>query len=515
MITLPVPPTESAADAPSELRRAVTEISEINPWLGLRMVRSLGRTPHAGAAVAVHLLDAAANDRRLDTEADRIVDRAVAAQESFENWTEERVDHLLKDMADEFATRARTLAEITVRETGIGNVRDKTVKNRFASLGVYASLAGQSAQGRLTFDPDRQVTELASPVGVVLGVVPVTNPAATAIFKTLIALKGRNALIVTFPQHAHAVATAIGGIVRRTLESHGAPADIMQWIGRDGSRALTRKLMGHPGVSLVLATGGAGLVRAAYSSGKPAIGVGPGNAPAWVCADADLDRAARLIVTSKAFDNGLICGAEHNLVVDERGVEPFVAALEFCGAAVLSPEEAACAAVQLFDAKSGAMRREFVGQSASAIARVVGIYRPHSIRLIVLRAPFTSVADPMAREKLAPALSLFTVSGEDEGIRLCRTLLKGSGAGHTASIHTTNAARVERFARAIPAGRILVNTPSAHGCCGITTGLDCSMTLGCGTFGGNSTTDNVTFRHLLNIKRVARDQGMERLRRME
>jgi len=286
------------------------------------------------------------------------------------------------------------------------------------------------------------------------------------------------------------------------LKAHGAPADLVQCV-QVGNRKTTRRFMSHPHVALVLATGGRTLVHAAYSSGKPAIGVGPGNAPAWICADADLDRAARAVVASKTFDNGLICGAEHNLVVDGRVSLPFAAALMQYGAAILTSDEERRFATRALDAKTGALRSEFVGQAAKAIAAALEIVRPYAIRLLIVRAKFPASGAFYTGEKLAPVLSMFTVSGEDEGLRLSRALLDLAGAGHTAVIHSENAARVERFARTMPAGRILVNSPAAQGCCGMTTGLECSLTLGCGTFGGNSTTDNVTFRHLLNVKRVA------------
>ena len=263
---------------------------------------------------------AAENDALLTAEVDAMASRASRAQEAFESWNDDRIDALLHDLADAFADAAEELAIATVAETGMGSVLDKTFKNQFASLGVYASFAGKPGQGTLTVDAARQVAEVASPVGVVFGVVPVTNPVATAMFKTLIALKGRNALILSFHHRALGVAERTVAIVQGVLEAHRAPLDLVQWVRRAGGRATTTKLMSHPLVSMILATGGTGLVKAAYSSGTPAIGVGPGNAPVLICPDADLDEAARAIVQSKTFDNGLICGAEHNLVVDQRVV---------------------------------------------------------------------------------------------------------------------------------------------------------------------------------------------------
>jgi acyl-CoA reductase-like NAD-dependent aldehyde dehydrogenase len=261
--------------------------------------------------------------------------------------------------------------------------------------------------------------------------------------------------------------------------------------------------MRHPGVSFVLATGGASLVRAAYSSGTPAIGVGPCNAPAWVCVDADPDLAAEAIVASKSFDNGLACASEHNLVVD-RAIRPaFLAALERRGAAVPRPGEARSLVEAVFDPAEGHVRDDFLGRSATHIAEAAGIRRPGVIRLLVVPASLDQVSGPFGRETLAPVLSLFTVGDDDEGLAVCKRLLATDGLGHTAIIHTADEARVERFGREVPASRILVNAPGVHGSLGLCTGLVPSMTLGCGTFGGTSTTDNVTYTHLLNVKRVA------------
>jgi acetaldehyde dehydrogenase/alcohol dehydrogenase len=307
MISTPIAPPPAGTDSPEQMPALIAQLADTNPSMGLDLVRLLGAAaPSVRAAAEAHLVGALADDRVLNAEVDAYVLRAGAAQEAFENWTDERVDEMALDLAKAFASRAGELAEAAVKETGIGNIRDKTIKIRFASLGVYDSIAGKTAQGPLAFDADRQITEIASPVGVVFGVVPLTNPIATAIFKTLINLKARNALILSFPRQAAGLAEKSGGIIRTVIRAHGAPVNLVQWTGHQGNRRLTRKFMCHPKVSLILATGGAGLVSAAYSSGTPAIGVGPGNAPAWICADADLDRAARAIVTSKAFDNGLV-----------------------------------------------------------------------------------------------------------------------------------------------------------------------------------------------------------------
>jgi len=491
-------------DLPIDLPAVLDELTDRDPSLAQAFVRALrdAESPVLRAA-ANHMVHSLARDACLDADVDAVVSRALRAQEPLENWTDGRIDAMLRDIATTFAEQAEDLAAATVDETGLGNVADKTLKNRFASLTIYESLAGRVAQGQLAVDVERQVTELASPVGVVFAITPVTNPVETAIFKTLIAIKSRNALILSFPQQALGVSARFCATVRGVLAAHRAPVDLVQVVQLRPGRKTTRRFMSHPKVALVLATGGTSLVKAAYRSGTPAIGVGPGNAPAWICADADLDHAAWSVVTSKAFDNGLICGAEHNLVVDDRVAAPFAEALRRHGAAVLSRDEDRLFRLGAIDGDSGILRHEFIGQSAAAIAAAVGIARPYAIRLLVVPADASVLNAGDAGEKLAPWLSLFTASGEDQGLRLCRRILDTAGAGHTAIVHSTNRARVERFARAMPVGRILVNAPGAQGCCGMTTGLERSLSLGCGTFGGNSTTDNVTYRHLLNVKRIA------------
>jgi acetaldehyde dehydrogenase/alcohol dehydrogenase len=330
-----------------------------------------------------------------------------------------------------------------------------------------------------------------------------TNPVATLVFKTLICLKARNALIVSHHPAAAGVGAGTVELIGKVLDEHGAPPALLQSVQR-ASRTRTAMFMRHPGVSLILATGGTAMVRAAYSSGTPAIGVGSGNVPALVCADADPAAAAEAVVQSKSFDHGIICGSEDNLVVAAAVRVPFLAALEAAGAVVCSDEEAARVAGHAFDPADGHLRREVLGQPAQAIAEAAGVRRDRPVRVLVLPQPLDRADGPLGREKLAPLLSLFTVTGDDQGLEVCQRLLANQGAGHTAVIHTGDQALQERFAVQIPASRILVNGPATHGCIGVGNGLTPSLTLGCGTFGGNSTTDNVTYTNLLNVKRLAR-----------
>ena len=492
----------------ADLSRVLERFVEEDPATGLEIVRALGpRADSFGIRdVTARLAAAADADIALDLEVDGMVARARAAQRAFERWSEWRVDELLAALSDALTDSAEDLAIATVHETGCGNVADKTLKNRFASRTIFESFARETAHGILSSDAARKITEIASPVGVVFAVVPQTSPVATAIFKTLMALKTRNGLILSFPRRARGVAHLYSDIVRDVLCSHSVPPDLIQW-SRPGERKMTAKLMRHRGVSMLMVTGGRGLVHAAYSSGTPAIGVGPANAPAWICDDADVDATAAAILMSKTFDHGMICGAEHHLVVDAKIDAAFTESLMRQGACILTPDEADSFSSHAIDATLNTLRRDLIGQSAGDIASRIGIHRSYPIRLLVVRCHLRDIDGPYGGEKLAPVLSLFTVTNPEDALTLCVRLLQREGAGHTAIIHTANRARIDRFAQLIPASRILVNSPGAQGCCGMTTGLPPSMTLGCGTLGGNSTTDNVTYRQLLNIRRVAYSCG--------
>ncbi len=491
--------TEVTALALSEA--SLGRLCRDDPPTGLAVLRALGRDAAAKARETRRHLEEYVFAADIDPAVDAAVARAVAAQVVLAGWPEARVEALLDAIAGAVAGQAEELAAATVAETGIGNVADKTFKNRFASLEVNRALQGRPGIGPRPPD-DRGVTEIASPMGVVLGLIPMTNPVATLVFKTLICLKARNALIVSHHPAAAGVGARTVALVAGVLAEHQAPVDLLQSVER-ASRTRTAMFMRHPQVSLILATGGTAMVRAAYSSGTPAIGVGSGNVPALVCADADPVAAAAAVVESKAFDHGIICGSEDNLVVEANVAGPFQAALERAGAAVCTPEETARVAAAAFD-PDGHLRREVLGQPASAIADAAGVRRDGPVRVLVLPLSMDQLDGPLGREKLAPLLSLFTVDGTGQGVEVCKRLLANQGAGHTAVIHTGDQALQQRFAEEVPASRVLVNGPASHGCIGVGNGLTPSLTLGCGTFGGNSTTDNVTYTNLLNVKRLAR-----------
>lgn len=484
-------------------KESFEEICQSHPRIGLIISTALGQDLTGKLRDFNKRLSGYIFADQIDEDTHQMVARAVKAQQSYEDWPEDRVDALLADVAQAIAERAQELAEATVAETGMGKAEDKVTKIQLASLEVYKTIAGHSAAGLLKTDPETQVTEIASPAGVVLGLIPVTNPVPTIVFKVLVTLKGRNAIILSCHRDALGVGSKAWDIIRDVLENHGAPRDLVQTIQRRSSRQKTMMYMHHPEVKLILATGGTSMVKAAYSSGTPAIGVGPGNAPVLICADADLSKAAQAVIASKSFDNGVICASENNLVVVASVHDDFIRMLELHGAIILRPDEKNRLTAQVFDPHSLGLNKSIVGKSAQFIADCSAIRRSKDVRLIVVPIKQDELQGPYGHEKLAPIVSLCTVNDEMEGLQVCRQILTNQGQGHTAIIYTESRELMQQFGGEIPAGRILANAPGSQGCIGIGTGLTPSFTLGCGTFGGNSTTDNVTYTHLINIKRLA------------
>jgi acyl-CoA reductase-like NAD-dependent aldehyde dehydrogenase len=502
-------PRSATAIAHTDVRARRMTMDEVDrlyrerPVDGLTLARLLGQA----AAWRVRSLNEQHEEglftERDDPVVDAMVAAAVAAQRAFVEWDEDRLDRLLHDIASTIAARADELAASTVAETGIGRADDKAEKIVFGSFGVYSTLVGRPASGFLGVDTESDVADYASPAGVIFAMAPVTEPVSTYANKALIALKGRNALILSPHRASAATAAAADDLVQAVLRQHGAPPAIVQLVRERGSRQRTARFMRHPDVSLIVATGGAAMVKAAYSSGTPALGVGAGNAPVWVGPDADLDYVAACVVASKSYDNGLICGAEQHLVVDASSRDRLATALTEAGAVVLDR-----AATEQFVATAflptGRLKAMYIGRSATEIAAAADLPVADATKLIVITGELDDVQGAYATERLAPIVTLYTTAGEAAAIELCRTLLAYEGAGHTAVIHTEDEERIDRFARAMPASRLLVGVPASQGCGGAMTGLVPSMTLGCGTFGGTATTDNVGFRNLLNVKRLAR-----------
>jgi acetaldehyde dehydrogenase (acetylating) len=426
---------------------------------------------------------------------------ARQAQPALAELSQEQIDAVVTAMAEAVTPHAETLARLAVEETGFGVVADKVQKNLFGSQRVYEFIKPMRTVGVVNRIEDKKIIEIAEPFGVVAAVVPSTNPTSTAIYKVLISLKARCPIVISpHPSAARCITRAVE-VMAEAAQRAGAPAGSIGWM-KTVTLEGTQELMRHRDVAVILATGGMGLVRAAYSAGKPAYGVGPGNAPCYIERSADVGGAAHDIVLGKTFDNGLLCSSPNSVVVDEAVAEEARRQFEARGAKFLSLDEAAKLAAVLVTPQR-LPNPKLVGRPAREIAHQVGIPVSDDVRVLV--APLTGVGRdfPLSIEKLCPVLSWYVVKDWMEGCERCIQILKYGGMGHTMSVHSQNDEVILQFGLKKPAFRICVNTPTTHGSIGLTTGLDPAMTLGCGGWGGNSTSDNISPRHLLNLKRVA------------
>ena len=428
---------------------------------------------------------------------------ARQAQSQLAELSQEQIDAIVAAMADAVTPHAEALAQLAVDETGYGVVADKIQKNLFGSRRVYEFIAPIRTVGVINRIDDKKIIEIAEPFGVVAAVVPSTNPTSTAIYKVLIALKARCAIVISPHPAAVRCITRTVEIMAEAATRAGAPTGSIGWMNVVTLEG-TQELMKHRDVAVILATGGMGLVRAAYSAGKPAYGVGPGNAPAYVERSADIKKAVRDIITGKTFDNGVLCSSENSVVVDEAIAEEVRREFVAQGAHFLSSADIDVLG-KAFVTPQRLPNPALVGKSATFIAQKTGIEVPDGTRVLI--APLAGVGRdyPLSIEKLAPILSWYVVKDWREGCERCIQILRYGGMGHTMSIHSKNDDVILQFGLKKPAFRICVNTPTTHGSIGLTTGLDPAMTLGCGGWGGNITSDNITPRHLLNVKRLAHE----------
>lgn len=440
-------------------------------------------------------------ERRSVAEARRLAGLAHEAQPQLAELTQQRVDAIVARMAAVAAEQAESLAAAAVDETGYGVRADKILKNLFAARTVYDFIRPMKTVGVIRRLEERRVVEIAEPFGVVAAIVPSTNPTSTTIYKLLIALKARCAIVISpHPAAAGCVGRTVE-VLARAARDAGAPAGAitcMTAVTLEGTQAL----MQDRRVAVILATGGMGLVRAAYSAGKPAYGVGPGNAPAYIERSADVTKAVRDIVTGKTFDNGLLCSSENSVVVDAGIAEEVRREFTAQGGYFLRAAEAETLASALVTPRR-LPNPAFVGRTAVEIADRVGLQVPEHTRVLI--APLDGVGrdHPLSIEKLCPVLSFYVADDWRAACERCREILRYGGMGHTMAIHSRDEAIILEFGLRKPAFRIVVNTPTTLGSIGMTTGLDPSMTLGCGGYGGNITSDNISPRHLLNVKRLA------------
>lgn len=438
-------------------------------------------------------------DLRSVQQARNLARKAKSASKKISEYTEEQIDKIIENMVKVAEENKVILAEMAVEETGFGKVKDKVLKNQLASKVLYDSIKDMKTVGIIDEDTEKRLISIAEPVGVVMGIVPSTNPTSTTIFKSIIALKSRNTIVFS-PHPSAAKCTQLAAeLMNNAAIEAGAPEDVVSCLKVCTMQA-TNELMISPDISLIIATGGPGMVKAAYSSGKPALGVGAGNSPAYIEKSANVEKAIKNIMASKTFDNGTICASEQSIICEESNKLEVIREFEKNGGYFMNEEETNKVCKILF--KNGhTMDAKYVGKSAEVIACGAGIEIPQGTKVLIGKQNGVGAGNPLSYEKLTTVLGFYTVGNWHEACELSIELLQ-NGIGHTMSIHTEDLNIVKEFAKK-PASRILVNTGGSQGGTGGTTGLMPSFTLGCGTWGGSSVSENVNPMHLLNIKKVA------------
>ena len=436
---------------------------------------------------------------------DGLVQRAKKASEEYMKLDQDTVNNIIKEMSMAGLDNHMKLAKMAVEETGRGIYEDKITKNMFATEYIYHNIKYEKTVGIISENEEEGYEEIAEPIGIIAGVTPVTNPTSTTMFKSIIAAKTRNVIIFGFHPSAQNCSVEAATILRDAAVKAGAPEDCILWIDKPSVEA-TNQLMHHPDVNLILATGGTGMVKAAYSCGKPALGVGPGNVPCYIEKSAKLKTSVNDLVMSKSFDNGMICASEQAVIVDEDIAWDFETLMKEAGCYFVSEEEKERLEKAMFDeAKGNTLIGSIAGQSPYNIAKMANIDVPENTKVLVVYETGVGAEHPFSREKLSPVLAYYKVKNSEEGIELAERLLEFGGLGHSAAIHSENKEIINEFAERVKVGRIIVNSPSTHGAIGdiYNTNMP-SLTLGCWSFGGNSTTSNVSSVNLINVKRVAK-----------
>lgn len=436
--------------------------------------------------------------------ANDILERSILAAAEFQEFNQEQTDKIVEAVYIAALNARIKLAKMAVDETGIGIWEDKVWKNVIGTQLVYENIRNEKTVGVISDDPVTGISEIAQPLGPIFAVTPVTNPTSTAIYKILICLKTRNPVILSAHRNAAKCTGEAARICYEAALAAGAPEDCIQMIPA-GSRDFTQTVMAHPRVALILATGGTGLVKAAYSSGNPAIGVGPGNVPVFIDESADIPFAVSSIIQSKTFDNGTVCASEQSVIVEEKIARDVRTEFERQHCYFLSREEIQKVEKIAVVKESMSMSPFIVGQSVETIAEKAGINVPDGTRILLAELDGVGKDHPLSVEILAPILAFYTAKDYNSAIKLCIDLNYLGGIGHSAGIYANDDKRIMEFSQLINAGRIVVNTPTSQGAVGGTFNmLPPSLTLGCGTGGKNITTENITVKHLINIQRVCR-----------
>lgn len=435
---------------------------------------------------------------------DGYVAKAQKALDEFMALNQEQIDTIVKAMTLAGLDKHMELAKMAVEETGRGVYEDKITKNMFATEYVYHSIKNEKTVGVIAENDLEDYEIIAEPVGVVCGVTPVTNPTSTTMFKALISVKSRNPIIFGFHPGAQKCSAAAAKIVLDAAVAAGAPENCIQWIEYPSIEA-TNALMNHPGVATVLATGGSGMVKAAYSTGKPALGVGPGNVPCYIHKSADLEQAVNDLILSKTFDNGMICASEQAAIVDKAIAPKFEKLMKKYGCYFAKPDEIKKLSDYCIDSEKGAVNPVIVGKPATWIAEQAGVKVPECTKILLAKLDGVGPEYPLSREKLSPVLAYFIVDSTEEGIDRAEEMVMFHGMGHSAVIHANDEDVIQKYAATMKASRLIVNSPSSHGAIGdiYNTNMP-SLTLGCGSYGGNSVSGNVTTVNLINQKRVAK-----------
>ena len=450
--------------------------------------------------------NAQVNEEAVKKMIDDLVKKAKVAAKQYLDLTQEQVDKIVKAMSMAGLEHHMELAKLAVEETKRGIYEDKITKNMFATEYIYHSIKYEKTVGVISENEEEDYVEIAEPVGIIAGVTPVTNPTSTTMFKSIISAKTRNVIIFGFHPSAQKCSSEAARILRDAAVAAGAPENCILWI-EEPSVLATQTLMNHPDVNLILATGGTGMVRSAYSCGKPALGVGPGNVPCYIDKTAKLKTSVNDLVMSKSFDNGMICASEQAAIVDKEIAKEFEDLMKKAGCYFVNKEEKEKLQKSMFDYTEEfgyKLKSHVPGQYPYTIAKEAGFEIPEETKVLVV--PETGVGDeyPFSKEKLSPVLTYYISKNEEEGMNLAESLLEFGGLGHSAVIHSEDKDAILRFSEKMKAGRIIVNSPSTHGAIGdiYNTNMP-SLTLGCGSFGGNSTTANVSSVNLINVKRVA------------
>ena len=427
--------------------------------------------------------------------------QAFTAQQCLSKMTQQQLDTITEAVAKAFAAAASELAAMAVEETGFGNAGDKTTKNQFASQTVLEAIRPMKTVGVLNEDPQEKLWQIGVPVGVIAAIVPSTNPTSTVCYKALIALKSGNSIV--FSPHPKAIRCTMQAakIVAEAARQAGAPEGAVSCLSIP-SMAGCQELMSAEQVRLILATGGPAMVRSAYSSGKPAIGVGAGNGPAYIHRSADVEHAVNCIVASKTFDNGTVCASEQSIIVEKDMEQQVRKAAAAAGCYFMTTEEAGSLAKLLFR-PNGTLDPQIVGKSAVYLAKKAGFSVPEFTKVLIAREQEAGPTRPYSMEKLCPVLAFFVMEDENAVLEKAIEVLTHEGSGHTFALHARDEAVIRKFALQIPVSRFLVNTPAALGGIGATTGLFPALTLGCGAVGGSSTSNNISPMDLINIRRVA------------